>query len=982
MNAAARIFAGLLLASSALSCRAQNPVQSTPVPIDFSYAGFEAGKPLPSVGAVIAVRPSGKDDTWRLQSAIDHVAAMPLQRNGFRGAILLRPGRYPVSGHLRIAASGIVLRGSESGAAIVADGIDRRTLIEVGALSGPEIGTPIPIADETVPVGARSFTVSGGATFAVGQHIVLRRPSTPAWIRSLGMTGLPGTFANARLDWAPGSHDLVWDRVITAFDPASGKVEIDAPITTALETKYGGATVAAVQSNPPIQHVGMENLTLESAFNPQFPKDEDHSWIALELNNVEDVWVANVTARHFVSSAIFVGLRARRVTVQDCRSEAPVSEPGGYRRQAFLVYGQQVLVQRCHSEAGMNDFATGLLAAGPNVFLDCDATGSLGASGAFEGWASGVLYENVRVPDAKLQLILDQTRAQGAGWTAANSVIWNSSAQSVEAAGPPEAPNFVVNNSAPLYAAERKARGLTITPPLSAPKYGNIAEFHAPPSPAPRPLPTHPFQIVNGRFVIDGQIAWGESQGEAWWKGSTSPAVALQLTGSSITRFMPGQTGPGLTEDLPEFAARLKKRGILFLQVGPGLWYDHRRDAHTIVQQPDGNVWAPFFEMPWARSGTGTAFDGLSKFDVSRYNPWYFQRHREFAQLADEQGLIVYFDLYNDHNVLEIGPHYIDFPWRTANTVSNTGMPEPPPYHPGGTKLDVGNEFFSVASAPLRKLHHDYILHVLDELGDQPNVIFGAAYQFAGPLAFEQFFQDTIAEWEQAHHRKIRVALTTGKNTTDAILADPVRSKQIAVVDMRYWVYYPDGSVFAPNAGENHAFRELIQTRFKGYSDTPPFTTPEMVYKQVREYRDRFPNIALVPMESGAGPIPILMGGGAAQSSLRGYAPGAPRREGPNLDAILDKFIHDYLATDLVKLGPVDGVADANTWVLAGSAAHPVLLYSRSGPTITLTKPLASASYHAIWFDPSSGTAQDPVSVSGLTLNKPNEKEWLLLLKP
>lgn len=94
------------------------------------------------------------------------------------------------------------------------------------------------------------------------------------------------------------------------------------------------------------------------------------------------------------------------------------------------------------------------------------------------------------------------------------------------------------------------------------------------------------------------------------------------------------------------------------------------------------------------------------------------------------------------------------------------------------------------------------------------------------------------------HNRRVKIALVTGKNTTDAILADAVRSNQIAVVDMRYWEYQPDGTLFAPDAGQNRAFRELITEHFPGYTDTPPPTTPEMVYRQVREYRDRFPNIA------------------------------------------------------------------------------------------------------------------------------------------
>ena len=137
------------------------------------------------------------------------------------------------------------------------------------------------------------------------------------------MTGLPGTFANARLDWAPGSHDLLWDRTITAIDSSAGQVEFDAPITTALEKKYGGGTVAILQSNPPLEKIGIEDLTLESALRREISEDEDHSWIAIRLDHVQDAWVRNITARHFASSAVFVGRRARRITVIDSRSEAP-----------------------------------------------------------------------------------------------------------------------------------------------------------------------------------------------------------------------------------------------------------------------------------------------------------------------------------------------------------------------------------------------------------------------------------------------------------------------------------------------------------------------------------------------------------------------------------------------------------------------------------------------------------------------------------
>jgi hypothetical protein len=139
-------------------------------------------------------------------------------------------------------------------------------------------------------------------------------------------------------------------------------------------------------------------------------------------------------------------------------------------------------------------------------------------------------------------------------------------------------------------------------------------------------------------------------------------------------------------------------------------------------------------------------------------------------------------------------------------------------------------------------------------------------------------------------------------------------------------------------------------------------------------------------MESGAGPLPILMGGGAAQSSLRGGGGPGARSAGPNQDPIIDKFVHDYLADDLMKMNPVDGwVAEpAANWVLADDKADVVLIDARSGPTLTLDKALAHSSYRAIWFDPNTGTAAEPVALdakAGVAIPKPNEKDWLLLLR-
>ena len=85
--------------------------------MDFSYAGYlGGGVKIPTVPVKMIVTPSGGDDSAAIQEAINQVSQMELQ-DGFRGAVLLGPGIFNCRRTLTIQASGVVLRGSGSGAA-------------------------------------------------------------------------------------------------------------------------------------------------------------------------------------------------------------------------------------------------------------------------------------------------------------------------------------------------------------------------------------------------------------------------------------------------------------------------------------------------------------------------------------------------------------------------------------------------------------------------------------------------------------------------------------------------------------------------------------------------------------------------------------------------------------------------------------------------------------------------------------------------
>ena len=56
--------------------------------------------------------------------------------------------------------------------------------------------------------------------------------------------------------------------------------------------------------------------------------------------------------------------------------------------------------------------------------MNCYAAEALGDSGPIESWASGVLYDNVRIDGGGLNLENRWIVPPGAGWSAANCVLW------------------------------------------------------------------------------------------------------------------------------------------------------------------------------------------------------------------------------------------------------------------------------------------------------------------------------------------------------------------------------------------------------------------------------------------------------------------------------------------------------------------------------------------------------------------------------
>lgn len=890
---------------------------------DYSYAGYAAGeRPIPTVPAKLVVGAPANDNTAALQAAIDQAGRLDMDPTGFRGAVLIPPGTYPLAGSLVLNTSGVVLRGSgmgPDGTTLLATGPERDTVIQIRGTPIAPLGDERPVANAYVPVNAMTLSIADSADIAPGDAVRITHPSTKEWVAALGMNDFGGDRHGP--SWRPGSRDLHWTRIVTSVE--ANALTLDAPLTFALDSAYGTSSVTKLDAEGLVRNVGVENLRIVSTFAEHNPSDEEHAWFGIGIQHARDVWVRRVVFQHLVGSAVAAWEGSSRVTVEDCKNLQPVGEIGGWRRNAFFANGQQVLMQRLYSEEGVHDFAVGLAAAGPNAFVECESVRSHGESGAIDSAACGTLFDRVRIDGRPLSLRDRGYQGQGSGWASFNGMIWNSSAGLIANEKPPVGQNWAYGTHGEfngdgawvgsdddvspdsLYYAQLSNRigrdvdrAKLLLPPVQgsrAPTLESAAEaIEVSMKPRvdvsqwidqlvakdPIPVSTDGLEVAksparsrrsnaapavrieNGWITRDGAVVVGESMRIPWWNGGARPDDVARAQ-PALTRFVPGREGKGLTDVPAELVDQMRASGQVALFQHPPLWFDRRRDDHQRVRRVDGDVVAPFYETPWARTGEGQAYDGLSRWDVTKANPWYFARLREFADRGAEKGLLLFNGLYMQHSVLEAGAHYADFPWRPANNVNNVGIPEPV-FYAGDKLIYVAEQFYDVANPGRAVLHRTYMRNVLSELADRPNLILFLSEEYTGPLAFVQFWLDVVAEWKQETGQSPQVALYATKDVTDAILADEKRAAVVSILYNRFnnandagWWYQPDGTLYAPEGGKNLAPRQwgrLLKPKNAGF---------EQVYRAVREYRTKYPDKPFVYDGPTEFAWAALLGGGS-----------------------------------------------------------------------------------------------------------------------
>lgn len=974
------LIAGLCTAQ-AMAGKAKKEVY---IPMDYSTCGYHASeKPIPDVKNAVYVSNNGADCYERLQRAINYVASLKPDKNGHRGAVLLGEGTYNISKPLRISASGVVIRGAGRGkTTIIKHGYDRGALLYIEGGMSMTGGDTIAVAGQKTMAGATTLTLKDASKLKKCERIRIVRPSTKEWIESLNCYDFGGGLDYT--GWKPTDIDITWDRTITAVNGNSITIDAPITTTLSEEyggafavTGYNNAEISecGVENltlmsehnswNPKDEDHCWDAIWADNARDCWVRRVEFKSFAGSAVNlqkNTSRITVEDCIAGDPVSETggwrrcVFL-TRGQQTLIQRCVSRQGIHDFAA----GYCAAGPNAFVQ-CEGEnslgfsGSIGSWAAGLLFDIVNIDGNDISFKNLEQFQFGTGWntANSMMWQCTGStlycysPDKD-----NRNSAHGCWGTLTGNAEWTSSndhvqprslfyAQLQKRMGKDAVDGYILprdtkaSSSPEIAQAQLMAQASLTVPRLTMEMWIDSVPYTASTSakgvktiesikgnkyaPAEDNTKAKNFAITNGHITADGKLITGNNYQIPWWSGRVKDNFVQKGARPAITRFVPGREGTGWTDRIDSVVNYLDKNDFCILDHHYGLWYDLRRTDHERIRRADGDVWAPFYEQAFARSGQGTAWDGLSRYDLTKPNEWYWTRLNEFAEEGAKKGILLFNQNYFQHNILEAGAHWVDCPWRPVNNINGTDFPEPVPFT-GDKRIFMAEQFYNVNDPILRPLHKQYIRQCLDKLKDKGNVVQLLSEEYTGPLHFTRFWLETIAEWEKETGLHPMVALSCTKDAQDSILADPELSKVVDIIDIRYWHYNTKG-LWAPQAGKNLAPRQFMRKMKVGKTGFAE------AYNAVNEYRMKYPDKAVTffsqqyPQYGWA----ILMAGGSC----------------PNV-----KIESDKLLADLTKMSHISGEGNSDYQVI-GNAETGYLIYTHTDGDIALNIKAGKYALHEV----------------------------------
>ncbi|MFN8445474.1 MAG: DUF6298 domain-containing protein [Caldilineaceae bacterium] len=204
------------------------------------------------------------------------------------------------------------------------------------------------------------------------------------------------------------------------------------------------------------------------------------------------------------------------------------------------------------------------------------------------------------------------------------------------------------------------------------------------------------------------------------------------------------------------------------------------------VETADDDYWFNP-QGPFQRTGPGLALDGKAKFDLTKFDPAYFERLRSRVNAARERGIYVSVMLFNGWSVnkqksnLSLNNPWKGHPFNAANNINGID---------GDINHDdSGEETHELGNAALLAIQEAYVKHVIDTVNDLDNVLFEISNEsHPNSMAWQEHMVTVVHDYEQGKPIRHPVGITK---------PSPEGDTQRLLDGLADWVS-PDGSPTEP----------------------------------------------------------------------------------------------------------------------------------------------------------------------------------------
>ena len=174
--------------------------------------------------------------------------------------------------------------------------------------------------------------------------------------------------------------------------------------------------------------------------------------------------------------------------------------------------------------------------------------------------------------------------------------------------------------------------------------------------------------------------------------------------------------------------------------------------------------------LPYQRTGPGLAADGKLKFDLTKFDQYYFDRLRERVIEAGQDGIYVSVMLFQGWSIGDV--YSGDNPWESHpfNKNNNINNVNGDPNNDGS-----GFEIQTIAaSSQIKDLQKAYVKKVIDTVNDLDNVLYEVSNEFdSASVSWQYDMIDYIKNYEATKPKQHPVGMTAAGGGDANLFASP-----------------------------------------------------------------------------------------------------------------------------------------------------------------------------------------------------------------